>query len=85
MKTLFSTISGQSTHFIEYKEVVVPPRMHRLSNIGKTAHWDTFESGSRIFIPAKYDQFCGTSEICPIFQWLTTFPLFSLSPNGCGT
>ena len=37
MKTLFSRISGQSRHFIEYKEVVVTPRMHRLSNMGKTA------------------------------------------------
>ena len=85
IKTLFSKILGQSIHFIEYREVVVPPRMHRLSNMGKTTHWDTFESRSRIFIPANYEQFWGNSEICPIFQSHTTFSLFGISPNGFET
>ena len=85
IKTLFSKISGQSIHFIEYREVVVPPWMHRLSNMGKTTHWDTFESRSRIFIPANYEQFWGNSEICPIFQSHTTFSLFGISPNGFET
>ena len=85
MKTLFSWISGQQIYFIESREVVVPPRMHRLSDIGKSVHWDTFELRSRIFIPAKYDHFCGSSEICLIFQWLTTFSQFGISPNGCGS
>ena len=35
MKTLFSWILSQPMYFIKSREVVVPPRMHRLSNIGK--------------------------------------------------
>ena len=73
MKILFLKISTQLIHFIQCREHVVPLRMHRLCDIGKTAYWDPFESRSRIFIPSKYDGFWRNSEIWPNFQWLITF------------
>ena len=74
-----------SNTFYESRDVVAPLRKHRLCDNQKTAYWDSFESRSRIFIPANYYQFWGNSEICPIFQSHTTFSLFGISPNGFET